>query len=532
VAAARRHGEERYNDLQGDVAALHDLVTALRNDKAAQARAFEEERDAQDRKVAESAHRLALAQEQAAKTETELRAINTALGSEVASLKADAASRSERHFTMLTALQNAVRQLRAEAEQGREDLAVLSQALRSLHSRVGETLNTQQAPLAAWYEDVQRAFLFLMDTAEAAKKARAEAEAEARALALALEDSRSARALLEDRLARVDQDVQAHKARTEDLAALLQARERTAQEAARTAASLREDLEADLARTKASLDRATRTNVALQGDNARLASEVAEAAAKQSARTAALEEQAASLQTSVRTLQGQVDALGEERSRLSTTCELQLASIEQLRREKVQLSAAAEQSSSAVKAAVASYAAQVAALTENQKKMDGQLRQTQALLAVVQEQRRTLQEANTQLKQELDERYRQMLAAPAQPSASSASSMSMADDAAASISSMVLMQQQQQHMQQQINSMMAGAAGSGAAGPDASLLNVSQYFPGGGPTSPGSTSSPRSVNGPASASASPAGGNGPEVNAVDEMSALLQRLKAKASLSE
>lgn len=54
---------------------------------------------------------------------------------------------------------------------------------------------------------------------------------------------------------------------------------------------------------------------------------------------------------------------------------------------------------------IASYQSQVHNLTESLKKLQQQLAQTQALLAVVQEQRRALQDDNAKLRSELDEAF-------------------------------------------------------------------------------------------------------------------------------
>lgn len=210
-----------------------------------------------------------------------------------------------------------------------------------------------------------------------------------------------------------EHDLVSKAGRIAELSALLEAREASAAEAARASTAVNEDLRAEVDRLKSALEKSNRTHVALQEDGARISSELAETQAKHAARVAAMDAQIGGLQASLRGMTAQVEGLGEERAKLAATVEQQAAIIDALRRENRALAGTNDQQGEATKAAVTAYSAQVAALTEGMRKLEAQHKQTQSLLSVVQDQRRTLQEANAQLRAELDERYRASLVAAA-----------------------------------------------------------------------------------------------------------------------
>lgn len=411
IQLVRRSAEEQHAAQQADISQLHELVTMLRNEKANQARTFDEERTAYDRKVSELTHRNTLGSASAEKLEAELKAENASLRAAVANVQQEVGAKDERHLAMLTALQGALRQLQANADASKADFATLVAATRSLHAHIGDALGGQQAPMQQWYEEVQRGFLYLMDIAENAKKASGEANDRLRGCEVALEEARSRGLMLEEAISRAEHDLAARNNRLSELGALLEARELGAHEASQASAAVIEDLQAELGRVKASLDKSNRAQVALQGESAKLASELADFQARSAARVAALDEQNASLSGSVRTLTVQVEGVAEEKAKLSAEIDSQAQTIEALRRQLRAVQSAAEQNNDTAKATLVAYAAQVSSLSEGMKKMDGQLKQTQSLLAVVQEQRRTLQENNVALRAELDERYKTSLMA-------------------------------------------------------------------------------------------------------------------------
>jgi chromosome segregation ATPase len=181
----------------------------------------------------------------------------------------------------------------------------------------------------------------------------------------------------------------------------------------RAAASMSAELQAELARAKEKLDKSNKARMALQAEAARAASDLADAQAKASARTAALESNVAALEASVRTLTSQVEDLQDERAHLMAQAEGQQQALAASARDKAAVVAEAERAAEVSRAAISQYAAQVAALSDGLRAVQKQAKQTQNLLTISQEQRRTLEEANAQLHAELDGIYAASLAGTA-----------------------------------------------------------------------------------------------------------------------
>jgi hypothetical protein len=110
-----------------------------------------------------------------------------------------------------------MRQLKSEAEVARGDYRTLLAAAKGLHAHIGEALASQQAPLQQWYEEVKRAFLFLMDAAEGAKRGAGDASDALRASEVAVEEGRARILMLEDHLSRYEHDASAKANRISEL---------------------------------------------------------------------------------------------------------------------------------------------------------------------------------------------------------------------------------------------------------------------------------------------------------------------------
>lgn len=413
LADARARAEEAMNSLANDNATLHDMLTAARNEGAAAARAFDEERAAYERRVGELSHRLAVTAEAAERNDGELRSNLASVSTALAEAREEAVARNERHLAMMSALAGALRALRADAEQVRADYATLVAGARALHSHIGEALAGVQLPLTQWYEEVQRAFLYLMDAGETAKRARDDAVDASSASSVALEEARARGLMLEEALSRAEHDIASKTARLAEAQGQLEARDAAHADASRASAAIADDLRGEISRLRNALASAQRTAMGLQADASRATSDLAETQSKAAARVSALEEQVAALQSSVRALSSNCEALGEEKARALAGQEAATAVAEGTKRDARALGAALEAANEAAKSAAAGYTAQITGLSEGMKRLEAQLKQTQNLLAVVQEQRRTLTANNIALRAELDERYKATLMAAA-----------------------------------------------------------------------------------------------------------------------
>ena len=207
----------------------------------------------------------------------------------------------------------------------------------------------------------------------------------------------------------------AARGRVEELERLLDVREGAAGEATRALANEVEDLHAELARVRTSIDKANKSNLSLQADAARASSELAEIKARTTARGAAAEETMASLQASSRALSAQLEAANEDRSRLSAEVEAARAAIARLEGSAAAAVADAAAATNSAGAAAAASKRELEMLGERYTKLEKQLGQTQALLAVVQEQRRSLQDNNAQLREAMEGDAKRRLGEPNAP---------------------------------------------------------------------------------------------------------------------
>lgn len=133
-------------------------------------------------------------------------------------------------------------------------------------------------------------------------------------------------------------------------------------------------------------------NMALQEDNTIVNQELADTTAKNATRIHELEAQVADSEVSLRQLRASHDAAVQERERLQTKVTETSSVIRQYEDRVAMLEDARKSTGKAEGAKVKQYAMQIHSLSDSLSKMESQLRQTQSLLVVVQEQRKTLQD--------------------------------------------------------------------------------------------------------------------------------------------
>lgn len=115
--------------------------------------------------------------------------------------------RGQRHMHILNALYSTVRQLKEDATTSRDDVGSLAAEMRVLSMTVSRVSSAQQGPLDEWYTEVKKAFLFLMDQVEKARKESEDAKDNAQAAELLHEEERSRSLMLEDDKSKLEHEV-------------------------------------------------------------------------------------------------------------------------------------------------------------------------------------------------------------------------------------------------------------------------------------------------------------------------------------
>jgi chromosome segregation ATPase len=406
LMAARRAKDASLQRVQSDLEEARDLVGSLQNELSLKARAWAEERAGLERLLQDANGRLALSSEGANKSLGELKALLEETQVQLTDARAQRDAASSSGSSLLGSVHAVVKALRADADAVLQENALLSASVKALQSKIADTLAAQTVPMNQWFEEVKRSFSFLIEAIEAGKQERSHAQDALASLQVVLEETRS-RSLMSDEVASRAQHELSHlQSRVHALEDSLASREAVMQQQQRAHQAATLDLEAELDRLRAQTDRANKQALQLQSEAARAQADAGEQASAANARAAALEEQLAIQTSTVRALSAQVDALSEDKLRSNAAAEISVGTIEALRRELKAVQGNLEQNEASHKALLTSLQAQLSASLESQRNMQAQIKQTQSLLAVVQEQRKTLQENNVALRLELDAAYK------------------------------------------------------------------------------------------------------------------------------
>jgi chromosome segregation ATPase len=216
--------------------------------------------------------------------------------------------------------------------------------------------------------------------------------------------------MLEEGLSRAEHEAGVKGGALREALANGAAREEGATTELRAAAAVAAELNGEVARLREKADKAGKARIVAQGEVARVTGEAAEASARAAARFSALEEQVASLQATVRTLSSTIDGMADNAASQGAALEAATTALGVARAERAAVVAEAERASEAAASSLAAYGGHVTTLTAGLKALDKQLKSTQALLAVVKEQKGALAEANAALRAELDEQIASSLA--------------------------------------------------------------------------------------------------------------------------
>jgi len=407
VIAARRESEAALEAASEEAAALQSMISRLRADAAAATRNFDEQRNNYERKLTEANQKSALSSEGKDAEIYDLRnKLNEAMNV-IDNLHTEAEQRDTAHVEVLSGMQAALRQLANEFSSIQNDYASLTRAVKNLVTHMDTNMGDKvgQQPLDAWYDEAKKTFVLLVDRVQGERR-RADIERDnTRAAELNCEELRSRVLMLEEGLSKAEHEAFTKGALLKEATATLATHQDTATTELRAAASMTAELQAELNRVKEKLDKSNKARLALQEEAAKANSDLADAQAKASARSTALENTVASLEASVRVLSNQVDTLQEEKAKQAATIESQSVALNTAVKEKLLVIQEAERAAEVTRQALSQYAAQVTALSDGLRAMEKQAKQTQTLLSLSQEQRHSLEEANAQLRSELDSIY-------------------------------------------------------------------------------------------------------------------------------
>lgn len=412
LIAARRESEAALEAAADEAAALQDMISRLRNEAAATARNFDEQRNKYERKLTETAQKAALSAEGSDAEIYDLRNKLAEAMQTIDTLHTEAEQRDAAHVEVLSGMQAALRQLANEFSSIQNDYASLTRAVKNLVTHMDNTMGDKvgQQPLDAWFDEAKKTFVLLVDRVHGERR-RADIERDnTRAAELNIEELRSRVLMLEEGLSKAEHEAFTKGALLKEATATLATHQDSATTELRAAASMTAELQAELNRVKEKLDRSNKARLALQEEAAKASSDLADAQAKATARSAALEGTVGSLEASVRVLSNQIDTLQEEKAKQAAALEAQGVALVTTTREKQAVIQEAERAAEVTRQALTQYAAQVTALSDGLRAMEKQAKQTQNLLSLSQEQRYNLEEANAQLRAELDGIYMASLA--------------------------------------------------------------------------------------------------------------------------
>jgi hypothetical protein len=403
VIAARREAEDARETSQEQISDLQNLVSKLRLEATERTRALEDARLSYEKRAVDTAHREAQSGAGTGRELAELRKQLAHYQQMEESIRSESENRALGFIDMLSALQAALKLLAAEVDSMRVEQAAVAKKASSLSSFI--EIAHSQAPLDAWYNEAQNAFSTLVERIQVESK-KVELEAErSRSIEIVVQDLKAQVLSLQDSLSRSEQEVNVRGMLLKDAQAAMQARDESSQAELRAAAAVAAELHGEVARIRERADKAQKGRAQLQEEALRAASELADAQQRHSARIAAFEAQAIQLEESLKEYRDERDAAEATTRKYKAELDAALAAAETARREKAAVEAEASRAGEVARQATTAYASQVAALSDGLISMERQSRQTTSLLALVQEQRKNLQEANQSLRDELDSIY-------------------------------------------------------------------------------------------------------------------------------
>ena len=403
VIAARREAEDARETSQEQISDLQNLVSKLRLEATERTRALEDARLSYEKRAVDTAHREAQSGAGTGRELAELRKQLAHYQQMEESIRSESENRALGFIDMLSALQAALKLLAAEVDSMRVEQAAVAKKASSLSSFI--EIAHSQAPLDAWYNEAQNAFSTLVERIQVESK-KVELEADrSRSIEIVVQDLEAQVLSLQDSLSRSEQEVNVRVMLLKDAQAALQARDESSQAELRAAAAVAAELHGEVARIRERADKAQKGRAQLQEEALRAASELADAQQRHSARIAAFEAQAIQLEKSMKEYRDERDAAEATTRKCKAELDAALAAAETARREKAAVEAEASRAGEVAQQATTAYASQVAALSDGLISMERQSRQTTSLLALVQEQRKNLQEANQSLRDELDSIY-------------------------------------------------------------------------------------------------------------------------------
>lgn len=403
VIAARREAEDTRESSHEQISELQAQISKLRTEATERTRALEDVRSSYEKRAIDTAQREAQSGAGTGRELADLRKQLAVYQQTEATSRIENENRALGFIEMLSALQAALRLISAEVDSLRIEYAVQAKKVVSLSSLID--IAHSQAPLDDWYSEAQSAFSTLVDRIQAeVKKAEIEHD-RTQTMESVLHELKAKVSTLEDTLSRSEHEVNVRGLLLKDAQAAIQAREESSQAELRAAAAVAAELHGEVARLRERADKAQKARAQLQEEALRAASELADAQQRHSARIAAFEAQASRLEASVKEYKDERDAAEDATQKMKAELDLAIAMAESAKREREAVEVEASRAGDVARQATTAYASQVAALSDGLISMERQCRQTTSLLAIVQEQRKNLQDANQSLREELDSIY-------------------------------------------------------------------------------------------------------------------------------
>jgi len=403
VIAARREAEDSRESSHEQISDLQNVISKLRSEAIERGRALEDVRSSYEKRAVDTAQREAQSGAGTGRELAELRKQLAHYQQMEEKLRSESENRALGFIEMLSALQAALKLIAAEVDSMRIEHATLAKKASSFASLI--EIAHAQAPLDEWYTEAQNAFTTLVERIQVERKKVEFEEDRARGIETAMQEVKAQVTSLQDSLTRSENEVTVRGLLVKDAQAALQARDESSQAELRAAAAVAAELHGEVARIRERADRAQKARAQLQEEALRAASDLADAQQRHSARTAAFEAQASQLEASLKEYRDERDAAETASRKMKAELDIAIAAAESARREKAAVEAEASRAGDVARQATTAYASQVAALSDGLISMERQSRQTTNLLALVQEQRKNLQEANQALRDELDSIY-------------------------------------------------------------------------------------------------------------------------------
>jgi chromosome segregation ATPase len=400
-AALATHQEQTDN--------LSKLVQKANQELSAQRKAHEMALDAAEQRFAQEKSRWQLELNSSSSEKGALLLEREQLLDDVTAARNALAAFQSRHVEIVSAMQAAVQQLLQDYHAVLDEQGKLSETVRSLQSQVAWASTECSRPLEAWRAGSHEALCALMQKVEDAENARENVLDLLTALQLQHEESKAQAIMLTEDVDKARHEASLATVRLRDVEIKTEEKQAKLLRDIKALEDLRTDQAGQIQRLKSSLDKCNAQLVALQSDNATLAQEHAESAAKYGAKLRELESQLSSADGELRMLRSTQEATQAERDRAVGIANDAGQKLRSANDQIQELEAALKAVSSGEKAKATHLQKQLATLTDGMNKMTVQLTNTQGLLSVVQQQRAALEEDNKKLQAEIDEVYRRQL---------------------------------------------------------------------------------------------------------------------------